>query len=129
MIKNDVERSLLENALDQQALFRVLNAYASSKPTIGYCQGMNLVAGLLLRVSSCEEEAFRVFVQMMNHLGLAEFFQEGMQLLQRYVQTCSKLFEEAEPEFCAYMQEKDVTLDMLFQKWFLSLFIECLPLH
>ena len=38
----------------QQRLKRVLNAYAGSNPEIGYCQGMNYVAGLLLLVSDNE---------------------------------------------------------------------------
>lgn len=39
-------------------LSRVLLAVAYAKPSIGYCQGMNFIAGVLLRVLESEEVAF-----------------------------------------------------------------------
>mmetsp|Transcript_20178 Transcript_20178/g.55885 ORF Transcript_20178/g.55885 Transcript_20178/m.55885 type:complete len:750 (-) Transcript_20178:97-2346(-) len=133
-IKNDVSRSLVEDAEQQQRLQRVLDAYAAHNPVVGYCQGMNLVAGLLLRVSACETEAgeedvFRVFACLMDGFGLGEYFREGLPLLQRHMRACSTYMEVSEPGFCQYLNEHGMCMDMMFQKWLLSLFIDCLPLN
>merc|ERR1719204_514838 len=37
-----------ENSAMQQSLFNVLNTYALYNPAVGYCQGMNSVAALML---------------------------------------------------------------------------------
>lgn len=42
----------------QQPLFNVLLAFAHANPDVGYCQGMNYIAGLLLIVTRDEEETF-----------------------------------------------------------------------
>jgi Rab-GTPase-TBC domain len=45
----------------QSALRRVLRAYSYYDPEVGYCQGMNFIAGMFLTVMS-EEEAFWMLV-------------------------------------------------------------------
>eukprot|EP00971_Amphidinium_carterae_P063833 1263614-Amphidinium_carterae.2 len=56
----DVTRTFTDNkSFDdgkQQRLLRVLNAYAACNPEVGYCQGMNYVAGLLVLISDSEED-------------------------------------------------------------------------
>merc|ERR1719503_461981 len=56
VIEIDIARTFPElksfDQTNQNQLWRVLNAYASYNPTLGYCQGMNFVAGLLLIVSN-----------------------------------------------------------------------------
>ena len=45
----------------QAALRRVLRAYSYYDPEVGYCQGMNFIAGMFLTIMS-EEEAFWLLV-------------------------------------------------------------------
>jgi hypothetical protein len=45
----------------QAALRRVLRAYSYYDPEVGYCQGMNFIAGMFLTVMS-EEDAFWLLV-------------------------------------------------------------------
>lgn len=116
----------------QQRLFRVLNAYASYNPDVGYCQGMNYVAGLLLLVSDNEEESFGVLVSLMDgtddHLGLAGFYTERLPLLRRYLRACDRLAAETVPELRDHFIRENVQPAVYLHQWFLTLFINCFPL-
>ncbi|CAK9065902.1 unnamed protein product [Durusdinium trenchii] len=118
--------------VQQQRLKRVLNAYASCNPEIGYCQGMNYVAGLLLLVSHNEEESFFVFTQLMEHedFGLAGFYvgKSGLStwhrsstwrgeshgepgrlpLLRRYLRACESLVADTLPELREHFIKQSV---------------------
>ena len=53
-----------------EALRRVLVAYSVHEPVVGYCQGMNyLAAMLLLCMRQCEEEAFWVLASLIDPGG------------------------------------------------------------
>ncbi len=58
----ETEREIVEG---QAALRRVLKAYSLHDPDVGYCQGMNFIAGMLLTIVS-EEEAFWMLVGKFN---------------------------------------------------------------
>mmetsp|Transcript_63644 Transcript_63644/g.165430 ORF Transcript_63644/g.165430 Transcript_63644/m.165430 type:complete len:628 (+) Transcript_63644:33-1916(+) len=112
----------------QQSLRRVLNAYANHSPTVGYCQGMNFIAGLLLLVSGSERETFGVFVRLMDHDGLAGFYREDMPLLRTYVKACDRLVAEQLPELREHFLRESVPLALYLHQWFLTLFIKSFPL-
>ena len=75
-IKLDLHRTFPDNVqfrpdgCDKQLqLGRVLQAYSAHNPTVGYCQGMNYVAGLLLLVmNGVEEQTFWLFDAMVSLL-------------------------------------------------------------
>ncbi len=49
----------------QGLLYRILTAFANLDRRVGYCQGMNFVAGLLLLVGMNEPDAFYTFTSLM----------------------------------------------------------------
>lgn len=116
--------------VQQQRLKRVLNAYASCNPEIGYCQGMNYVAGLLLLVSHNEEESFFVFTQLMEHedFGLAGFYVGKLPLLRRYLRACESLVADTLPELREHFIKQSVQPAVYLHQWFLTLFINCFPI-
>lgn len=63
-IKLDLSRTFPDNiffktmAKHQMMLFNVLAAYAHHNPKVGYCQGLNYIAGLLLLATKNEETSF-----------------------------------------------------------------------
>ena len=63
-----------EEQLD--SLRALLGAISLYSPEVGYCQGMNYVAAMLLRVLP-EERAFWVMVGLMRHLELPELYSPG----------------------------------------------------
>lgn len=133
-IEIDISRTFPElktfDTIQQQRLLRILNAYAGHNPDVGYCQGMNYVAGLLLLVSDCEEESFAVLVCLMDHpqFGLAGFYRERLPLLRRYLRACDKLVAETVPELREHFIKENVQPAVYLHQWFLTLFINCFPL-
>lgn len=58
----------------QQELDRVLTALAYIRPEIGYCQGMNFVAGALLYFMNSEELVFWIFLSLLDLLELNSLY-------------------------------------------------------
>lgn len=113
----------------QHQLWRVLNAYAAYNPKLGYCQGMNFVAGLLLLVSDFhEEESFGVLVCLMDHVGLAGFYCDQLPLFKRYLRACDMLVKETVPDLRVHFKQENVQPAVYLHQWFLTLFINCFPL-
>lgn len=95
-IGRDVPRTLPELALytghntshaqvprsDTQMLSTVLTVYAAFDPSVGYTQGMNLIAGLLLLYMD-EEQTLRHLALLMVRRNLRPLFKPGFPGLQR----------------------------------------------
>lgn len=111
-----------------EALCRVLNAYANHDHGVGYCQGMNFIAGLLLLVSNDEKGSFCVLVRLMHHIGLRGFFDEHLPLLQAYTSAWDQLMAEKLPNLSEHFKQEGVEGAMYLHQWFLKLFIHCFPL-
>ena len=64
----------------QAQLRRLLRAYCVGRnPRTGYCQGMNFLAGMLLCVMEHrEEDAFWMFVMMIERLLPADYYTDGL---------------------------------------------------
>ena len=58
----------------ENRLYNVLKAYTSYDPEIGYCQGMNFIAVMLLTYMPDEEDAFWSLVYVMFEKGWREIF-------------------------------------------------------
>ena len=56
---------MLSPSSGKNRLFNVLKAYTAYDPQVGYCQGMNFIASMLLRVIPDQEDAFWAFVFLM----------------------------------------------------------------
>lgn len=112
----------------EEALYRVLNAYANHNPHVGYCQGMNFIAGLLLLVSNDEKESFRVLVRLMHHIGLSGFYGEHLPLLKAYTSAWDQLMLEKMPKLREHFRQEDLDPAIYLHQWFLTLFVHCFPL-
>jgi len=134
LIKIDISQTFPElrsfDANWQQRLLSVLNAYAGLNPHVGYCRGMNFVAGLLLLVSDSEEESLAVLTCLMDspRFGLSGFYREKLPLLHRYMRAGDKLVAEVVPELRKHFMKENVPPEVYLTQWFLPLFINCFPL-
>jgi len=143
LIEIDIPRTFPEIPLfdkeQQYSLHRVLNAFANLDPSVGYCQGMNFVAGLLLLVAQNgdfresprfekEEEAFWMLACLMSDGRLGGFYRRHFPLLRRYLWAFDQLVAEHLPDLQAHFTSENVQHAVYLHQWFLTLFINCLPM-
>ena len=65
-----------------QSLMNILKAYAALDPEVGYCQGMNFLAGVLLMYLPSEADAYGALVVLMRQRGLRELYKTDLAWLQ-----------------------------------------------
>ncbi|ANQ07408.1 GTPase activator protein [Plasmodium coatneyi] len=133
LITIDISRTfpelLIFDKYAQEQLFRILNAYSNYEPSVGYCQGMNFLVGLLLIVSNFNEmETFCVLVSLMNNYHLKEFYKEKFPLLNRYIYLFEKILQCEVPDLVDHFNQEEVFPPVYLHQWLLTLFIASLPI-
>jgi hypothetical protein len=97
------------------ALRRLLNAYACHNATVGYCQGMNFLGGLLLLFMQ-EEDAFWALDVLVDSI-LKDYFVESMSgaLLDQLV--CKELLQRHFPTVMHHTGLLQVDLGTVVSQW------------
>ncbi|KAI7863755.1 rab-GTPase-TBC domain-containing protein [Spinellus fusiger] len=119
------------------ALRRVLLAFSLYCPSVGYCQSLNFLVGMLLLFMN-EEEAFWTLVTIVQNTlpaGVYDVTMEGSNLDQNVLMMllwermphlwnlmCDKTFWESEADGVSMP-----TITLVTSHWFLTLFINILP--
>ncbi|WVW78360.1 hypothetical protein I302_100314 [Kwoniella bestiolae CBS 10118] len=130
-IEKDLNRSLPEYKAYQTEeglarLRRVLVAYSFRNPELGYCQALNIVvAGLLIYMS--EEQAFWLLEVLCDRIlpGYYSPSMEGTLLDQRVFES---LVHRCLPMIQEHFVSVDVQISVASLPWFLSLYINSMPL-
>ena len=113
-----------------EALKRVLGKFAAKHPSIGYCQGMNFVAGFLLMVSGGAEAEVLGFLEVLSEdFGLAGFFKENMPHLKKCMYVFKEIFKEKLPSLAEHFEQEGFVEDSWLLRWFMTLFTIILPMN
>ncbi|KAH8660670.1 rab-GTPase-TBC domain-containing protein [Tricladium varicosporioides] len=130
-IEKDLNRSLPEypGFQDEEGigrLRRVLTAYSWTNEEVGYCQAMNIVVAALLIYMS-ETQAFFLLSTLCDRLlpGYYSTTMYGTLLDQRVFES---LVEKTMPILWEHLVKSDVQLSVVSLPWFLSLYINSMPL-
>ncbi|PWY72934.1 TBC-domain-containing protein [Aspergillus heteromorphus CBS 117.55] len=130
-IEKDLNRSLPEYPGFQSEegigrLRRVLTAYSWINAEIGYCQAMNIVVAALLIYMS-EAQAFFLLSVLCDRLlpGYYSTTMYGTLLDQKVFES---LVEKTMPVLWEHLTKSDVQLSVVSLPWFLSLYINSMPL-
>ncbi|KAK5656214.1 hypothetical protein OQA88_4975 [Cercophora sp. LCS_1] len=130
-IEKDLNRSLPEYPGFQSEegigrLRRVLTAYSWVNPDVGYCQAMNIVVAALLIYMS-EAQAFYLLSALCDRLvpGYYSTTMYGTLLDQKVFES---LVEKTMPILWEHLVRSDVQLSVVSLPWFLSLYINSMPL-
>ncbi|GFY69891.1 TBC1 domain family member 30 [Trichonephila inaurata madagascariensis] len=127
---------------NQSHLKRVLLGYARWNPNVGYCQGFNMLAAIILEaVEWVEEDALMVMIFLIedvlpesyfaNHLrGLSVDMAVFRDLLRLRLSSLSahldKLQSKTQDTSTGHIYEPPLT-NVFTMQWFLTLFTNCLP--
>uniref|UniRef100_A0A8B9DTV8 Ecotropic viral integration site 5 n=1 Tax=Anser cygnoides TaxID=8845 RepID=A0A8B9DTV8_ANSCY len=134
LIRRDIARTYPEHdffkekdSLGQEVLFNVMKAYSLVDREVGYCQGSAFIVGLLL-MQMPEEEAFCVFVKLMQDYRLRELFKPSMAELGLCMYQFECMIQEYLPELYVHFQSQSFHTSMYASSWFLTIFLTTFPL-
>ncbi|CAJ0606376.1 unnamed protein product [Cylicocyclus nassatus] len=131
-IKLDLPRTFpnnhfLQTERNRKALGRVLYCLAQHVPSVGYCQGLNFVAAVILLVVRDESQAADLLIQMVKKRE--DYYGHTMSGLRRDTRVLQEILAKECPQVASVFRELDVGLDLVIGKWLLCWFVECLPLE
>ncbi|EMP36617.1 Ecotropic viral integration site 5 protein like protein [Chelonia mydas] len=104
-----------------------IKAYSLVDREVGYCQGSAFIVGLLL-MQMPEEEAFCVFVKLMQDYRLRELFKPSMAELGLCMYQFEYMIQEQLPELYVHFQSQSFHTSMYASSWFLTIFLTTFPL-
>ncbi|ETV88923.1 hypothetical protein H257_00369 [Aphanomyces astaci] len=110
----------------KHALRRVLKAYATSNPSIGYCQGMDYVVAVLLFGSKWEcSHAFRLLYVLMESFDLQGIYAPGLPLLNARFYQLDELVHTHLQDLHEHLVDHHMHPNAYATGWILTLFANC----
>ena len=108
-----------------EKLKNILICYSTRNTSVGYCQGMNFIGGRLLLIMGNEEQAFWLFIQIMEKILPVIYYSE---LIGIVVQTTliENLISLYFPELYKYLQDNNFNIPLrnFIHKWMVCLFTQ-----
>jgi hypothetical protein len=108
------------------ALRNVLSAFVKYDPLMGYVQGMNFITASLLWHSS-EEDAFWLFVMLMEDYSLRENFLPNLPGLSTHCQVIELLTYRHLTPLYMVLEDCHVPFELFASEWCYSLFANIVP--
>eukprot|EP00457_Paulinella_chromatophora_P000793 gb/GEZN01000793.1/.p1 GENE.gb/GEZN01000793.1/~~gb/GEZN01000793.1/.p1 ORF type:complete len:1164 (+),score=208.04 gb/GEZN01000793.1/:123-3614(+) len=126
-ISKDVHRTLptqtyFQRPAGKAALRRVLTAFAAHNPDIGYCQGLNFLAGALLLIMKNEADTF----WMLRHVvdPRTAYYTNSLCGLHVDLRVLEDLVTFYEPDIAKILVKKNIQLRNLCASWIMCIFME-----
>ncbi|XP_062374417.1 TBC1 domain family member 30 isoform X2 [Sardina pilchardus] len=132
-----------EGEQDRVVLKRVLLAFARWNKTVGYCQGFNVLAALILEVTEGNEgDALKVMIYLIDKVLPDSYFANNLRALSVDMAVFRDLLRIKLPELSQHLHhlQKAANRDgggsyeppltnVFTMQWFLTMFATCLPRH
>ncbi|XP_053419012.1 growth hormone-regulated TBC protein 1 isoform X2 [Nycticebus coucang] len=112
----------------QKALYNVLSAYGQHNQGVGYCQGMNFIAGYLILITQNEEESFWLLDALVGRI-LPDYYSPAMLGLKTDQEVLGELVTTKLPAVGALLDHHSVPWTLLVSRWFICLFVDVLPVE
>ncbi|XP_051032131.1 TBC1 domain family member 30 isoform X1 [Phodopus roborovskii] len=128
---------------DRVVLKRVLLAYARWNKNVGYCQGFNILAALILEVMEGNEgDALKIMIYLIDKVLPESYFVNNLRALSVDMAVFRDLLRMKLPELSQHLDALQRTsnkesgggyepplTNVFTMQWFLTLFATCLPNH
>jgi len=128
-IEKDIPRTYTVAKFGERELFRVLIALAYVKPSIGYCQGLNFVAGILLLVLQSEEVAFWLLLGMMHKYHMETLFMQGVPDLLLREHQMQHFIKNYLPDLHMHFRKAGIGSELFLSRWIMTIYACYLPLE
>eukprot|EP00057_Strongylocentrotus_purpuratus_P025668 XP_011680142.1 PREDICTED: TBC1 domain family member 30 [Strongylocentrotus purpuratus] len=126
---------------DRVVLKRVLLAYARWNKSVGYCQGFNVIAALILEVMErMEDDALKVMIFLIDHVLPDSYFANNLRALSVDMAVFRELLHFKLPDLAQHLDKLQKSANdglsgsyeppltnVFTMQWFLTLFATCLP--
>ncbi|KAI1319198.1 hypothetical protein EDD11_004592 [Mortierella claussenii] len=109
----------------QQDLHSILKAYAHYKPSVGYCQGMGRLVGMML-MQMPVEDAFWLLVATIEGY-MQDYYTPSLRQLRVDAQVFERLLKDQDPTLAEHLEKNDVIPLMYMTQWFMTLYTMSLP--
>lgn len=110
----------------QKQLFNVLATFAHQNKEVGYCQGLNYIAGLLLLATKNEEASFWLLKTLVEKI-LPKYYVSSMSGLLVDFDVLNELIQKLEPSVYQHIHNIGMSWALGTTKWFICLYAEVLP--
>ena len=132
-IRRDINRTFYTEKFTkgngQKMLDDILMALAFIRPEIGYCQGMNFIAGALINLIENEEKCFWIFLFFIDNIKLNLLFLKNMPDYSIRVFQLNYYINYYFPTLETHLKKKQINPDIFFSKWILTVFSNYLPFN
>ena len=130
-IKRDINRTFYTKKFiegdGKKMLLDILTALAFIRPEIGYCQGMNFIAGALINFIDDEERCFWIFLSFIDNIDMNNLYTKNMPDYSIRVYQLNYYIKEYFPELSFHFKKHQINPDVFFSKWILTIFSNYLP--
>lgn len=117
----------LDNPEGHAALRRVLVAYSFRDSDVGYCQGLNYVAALLLLVMKTEEDAFWMLAVLLENVLVSDCYTNNLSGCHVEQRVFKDLLTKKCPRLAAHLDSLEFDVSLVCTEWFLCLFSKSVP--
>lgn len=109
------------------ALRRVLVGYSFRDSDVGYCQGLNYVAALLLLVMKTEEDAFWMLAVLLENVLVNDCYTNNLSGCHVEQRVFKDLLLKKCPRIASHLEALEFDVSLVCTEWFLCLFSKSLP--
>lgn len=126
-IEKDLERTFPDHPFFSsprgiRSLRNVLVSMVNNHPELGYCQGMNSVAGVFLIISKNEEESYAMLEKLCFGYGAKGLFEYEFPLVVELCAEFHKVLKDKLPEIDGFFKDIELDDNLWITKWFMTLF-------
>ena len=108
-------------------LKNILTSLGFVRPEIGYCQGMNFIAGALVSLIDNEEKCFWIFLTFIDNIQLNLLYLKNMPDFLIRVFQLKNFIELYFPKLYNHLKRNKINIDLFFSKWLLTIFSNYFP--
>ncbi|KAF8094226.1 hypothetical protein N665_0367s0014 [Sinapis alba] len=109
------------------ALRRVLVGYSFRDSDVGYCQGLNYVAALLLLVMKTEEDAFWMLAVLLENVLVRDCYTTNLSGCHVEQRVFKDLLAQKCPRIATHLDDMGFDVSLVATEWFLCLFSKSFP--